>query len=168
MTLIARRIIIWFLSALAVFVGGWALLAPENWYTTFPDGSAGTGFGQWIMMDSPYNEHLIRDVGALYLALAGAGIVAALSRSITATRTVAVAWIVFSAPHLYYHLLHLHDMALLDAVGEPISLAVTLLLPIPLLLPDRRQSRHHSEQEGTTRVTLRAVLRSSDQPSSQR
>jgi len=137
MSLTTHRAILWFLSGLAAAIGAWSLFFPANWYDTFPDGNANSGFGQWILMDGPFNEHLIRDVGAMYLALAGAGVVAALSRSLTATRTVAVAWIVFSAPHLGYHLLHLHGMGTLDAIAEPISLALTLVLPIPLLFAPR-------------------------------
>ncbi|QJU55196.1 hypothetical protein SCB71_19380 [Herbiconiux sp. KACC 21604] len=133
MSLTGRRVVLWFLSALAAVIGVWSMVFPLEWYETFPDGSATWGFGPWIRLDGPFNEHLIRDVGAMYLALAGAGTVAALSRSLTAARAVAVAWIVFSAPHLVYHLGHLHGLATLDAVAEPISLALTLVLPIPLL-----------------------------------
>ena len=145
MTLTVRRVILWFLSALATAVGGWAMLFPVNWYETFPDGNPTAGFGQWIMMDGPYNEHLIRDVGALYLALAGSGIVAAVSRSLTASRLVAVAWIVFSAPHLIYHLEHLHGFDRFDAIGESVSLSLTLVLPIPLLFPMRREPTAKTE-----------------------
>jgi hypothetical protein len=141
MALTGRGIILGALTALALGIVSWAMLLPAEWYDTFPDGIPGALFGRWIAADGPFNEHLIRDVGAMYLALAGAGLVAALSRSLTAVRAVAVAWIVFSAPHLFYHLQHLHGLAPLDAVGQPISLALTLVLPLPLLLPDRASRR---------------------------
>lgn len=137
LTLTGRRLILWLLSLFAAAIGAWSLLFPAEWYDTFPDGSASWGFGQWILTDGPFNEHLIRDVGAMYLALAGGGIVAALSKSVTATRTMAVAWIVFSAPHLVYHLQHLHGLPTIDLIGEPISLALTLVLPLFLLGPER-------------------------------
>ena len=150
MTLTARRVILWILTTLATLIGGWSLLWPRPWYDTFPDGLADGLFGQWILMDGPFNEHLIRDVGAMYLALAGAGVVAACSRSLTATRAVAVAWIVFSAPHLFYHVLHLHGLAPLDAIAEPISLALTVVLPIPLLFgPPTRVARSTTPMKGT-------------------
>jgi hypothetical protein len=45
-------------------LGSWALLAPRSFYDDFP------GLGRsWIAVDGPFNEHLIRDVGALNLAL---------------------------------------------------------------------------------------------------
>ena len=52
------------LTVLALFVGAWAQLAPASFHTSFP-------FGQgWLAADGPYNEHLLRDVGGLNLALA--------------------------------------------------------------------------------------------------
>ncbi|NYD71020.1 hypothetical protein [Herbiconiux flava] len=136
-----RRAILWVLTALAAAIGGWSMIWPAQWYATFPDGVADGMLGQWILADGPFNEHLIRDVGAMYLALAGAGVVAALSTSVTAMRAVGVAWIVFSAPHLFYHLLHLHGLDAVDAVVEPISLALTVVLPVPLLFPARSRPR---------------------------
>jgi hypothetical protein len=136
-----RRVILWVLTALATAIGGWSMIWPAEWYATFPDGVADGMLGQWILADGPFNEHLIRDVGAMYLALAGAGVVAALSTSLTAMRAVGVAWIVFSAPHLFYHLLHLHGLDAIDAVVEPISLALTVVLPVPLLFPARPRAR---------------------------
>lgn len=145
--LTARRVILWVLSVLAAVIGSWALFLPNAFYETFPDGSASGGLAQWVAMDGPFNEHLTRDVGALYLALAAGGIVAALSRSTGATRVIAVAWIVFSAPHLLYHLEHLHGLAPLDAITEPISLALTLVLPIPLLFTGGAPRRANADRQ---------------------
>jgi len=130
-----RRIILWLLNAIGAFVGAWALLAPRSFYDTFPS----AGFGPWVGVDGPFNEHLIRDVGALYLALVGAGVVAALSRRADASIAVGVAWLVFSVPHFSYHLAHLQALAPLDAVAQPISLALSLVLSIPLVVPPRRR-----------------------------
>lgn len=58
------------LLALAVpagAAGGWALFAPRSWYDSFPAGEGHT----WIKALGPYNEHLSRDVGALFLATRG-------------------------------------------------------------------------------------------------
>ena len=107
-----------------------------SFYDTFPS----AGFGPWVGVDGPFNEHLIRDVGALYLALVGAGVVAALSRRADASIAVGVAWLVFSVPHFTYHLAHLHGLAPLDAVAQPISLALSLVLEHPLVIPPRRRA----------------------------
>ena len=145
-----RRIILWILNALGAFVGAWALLAPRSFYELFPS----AGFGPWVGVDGPFNEHLIRDVGALYLALVGAGVVAALSRRADASIAVGAAWLVFSVPHFTYHLAHLHDLAPLDAVGQPISLALSLVLSAPLVIPPRpRASRSEAATEHEQETT---------------
>ena len=61
-----RRVILWVTAALGLYVGAWAAGIPQSFYDSFP----GLGF-IWISVDGPYNEHLIRDVGSLYLALVG-------------------------------------------------------------------------------------------------
>ena len=45
-------------------VGFWAQLAPQSFYDDFPGGG-----GTWVSALPPYNEHLVRDVGGLNLAL---------------------------------------------------------------------------------------------------
>ncbi|MDQ2660554.1 MAG: hypothetical protein M3Y52_01625 [Actinomycetota bacterium] len=127
-----RRTILWILNALGAFVGVWALFWPRGFHDAFP----GLGFGAWAS-EGPFNEHFVRDVGALYLALVAAGIFAALARGADAAIAVGIAWIVFSVPHLVYHLGHLHGLAPVDAIAQPIALALTLVLAIPLVLPPR-------------------------------
>ena len=130
----SRRIILWILNATGAFVGTWALVLPREFHETFP----GLGFGAWAA-DGPFNEHLTRDVGALYLALVAAGIFAALVRRADASVAVGLAWLVFSVPHFAYHVTHLHDLAPIDAIAQPISLALPIVLSILLLVPTRRQ-----------------------------
>ena len=50
---------------------------------------------------------------------------------------VAIAWIVFSIPHLVYHLGHLEGFDALNAAVEIVSLSSTIVLAVPLLLPVR-------------------------------
>ena len=116
------------LTVVGAVVGGWALLAPASFYLDFP----GSG-RQWVSPDGPYNEHLVRDVGALYLAL---GVVAAagLLRADRATATVAgLAWLVFSVPHLAYHAEHLDPFATSDAVLQLVTLGATVVLAAVLV-----------------------------------
>src|SRR5215217_4607318 len=104
MTIAARRTILVITAFVGGFVGVWAAVFPQSFYDSFP------GLGRvWISVDGPYNEHLVRDVGSLYLALAAASLVAARSASTSAARAVGAAWIVFSVPHLVYHLRHLDN-----------------------------------------------------------
>ena len=51
------------LALSAAFVGFWALLAPSSFYRSFP-GLRLT----WVAEAGAYDEHLVRDIGALYLA----------------------------------------------------------------------------------------------------
>ena len=133
MTQTIRRVLLVITSAIGFFVGGWAALFPDTFYSSFP----GLIFGPWVGVDGPFNEHLIRDVGALYLALAAAGIYAAVTSGIQASRAVGIGWIVFSVPHLAYHLHHLEGFSALDAIGQVISLSSTIVLAVPLILANR-------------------------------
>ncbi len=131
----ARRIILAVTAAIGLFVGAWAALWPREFYDAFP------GLGRiWIAIDGPFNEHLIRDVGALYLALAGASVAAIFSRTPDAARAVGVAWTVFGIPHLAYHLAHLESLAPLDVLGNVVSLGGSLALGLALLLPGLRRA----------------------------
>ncbi|MET0295878.1 MAG: hypothetical protein ABW024_00640 [Microbacterium sp.] len=125
-----RRIILWVTAATGLFVGLWAAAWPDTFYTAFP------GLGRvWIAIDGPFNEHLIRDVGSLYLALAAASIAATFSRTPDAGRVVGVAWAVFGIPHLIYHASQFSHMSAVDVVGNIISLGASLLLGLVLMLP---------------------------------
>jgi hypothetical protein len=131
-----RRIILAVTAALGLFVGAWAAFWPTSFYDAFP------GFGRiWIAIDGPFNDHLIRDVGALYLALAGASVAAIFSRHPDAGRVVGVAWTVFGIPHLVYHLAHLGSLAPIDVAGNIVSLGGSLVLGIVLMLPGARTRR---------------------------
>lgn len=59
----SRRAALWLLTSTTLVVGAWALLAPASFYRAFPLGRA------WVAVDGPFNEHLLRDVGGLFLAL---------------------------------------------------------------------------------------------------
>ena len=52
------------LSVTPPFVGAWAPAAPSSFYADFPFPGR-----HWVRLLGPYNEHLVRDVGGLYLAL---------------------------------------------------------------------------------------------------
>ena len=143
-----RRILLWLTSLLGIGIGIWAAFLPETFYSSFP----GIGLGPWVAVDGPYNEHLVRDVGALYLALAAGGIYAAVSATVHAGRAVGIAWLVFSVPHLAYHLSHLEGFDLLNAVVEVVSLSSTIVLALPLVLPARTEGLARRERRGSPSV----------------
>jgi hypothetical protein len=123
-----------FSALLGLFVGGWAYFAPQSFYDSFPG-----ILGSWVSVDGPFNEHLIRDVGAMYLALAAASMGGLVWRSEVGFRVLGTAWTVFGALHFLYHSLHLAHMSLESAIGEMIALGVSLLLGVVLLIPERRE-----------------------------
>lgn len=135
MSLTLRRIILAATAAVGAYVGIWAAVWPASFYSSFP------GLGRiWVSVDGPFNEHLVRDVGALYLALAAASVAACFSRTADAGRVIGVAWTVFGIPHIGYHLAHLEGFDVVDVVGNIVSLGGSLLLGIALMLPGPRAS----------------------------
>ena len=82
-------------------------------------------------MDGLYNEHLIRDVGVLNLALMVVTIGALVINTRAVARLTALAWLVYSVPHFVYHARHLTmDMAGAEKVALLGSLAIPVLLGI--------------------------------------
>lgn len=113
------RIALGYVALLSVQIGVWALVAPRSFYDDFP------GLGRaWVSVDGPYNEHLVRDVGALNLALAVVVIAAAVSLSRPLIYTAVGAAIAFGLPHLIYHVA---NADLLDADDNVISLGGLVL-----------------------------------------
>jgi hypothetical protein len=123
------------LTASAIYVGGWAELFPRSFYDSFP------GLHRvWVSVDGPFNEHLVRDVGAFYLAFAVGGVLAMMWRDRRVTLLVAAMWTTFSVPHLGYHLHHLGALPTADAVGQSVALGGTLVLSVVLLVDSARRT----------------------------
>lgn len=133
MTVRIRRLVLLLLAASAADVGVWALTAPAAFYRSFP------GFGlHWVAVDGPYNEHLVRDVGGLYLALLVVSVCALLPTATSHLRRMAgLAWLVFSAPHFGYHLAHLDALSTGSGTLEAVALGLTLAAALLLVLPER-------------------------------
>ena len=119
------------LTAQAAYVGSWAGLSPRTFYDAFP------GLNRyWVSSDGPYNEHLVRDVGGLYLALAVAGVLTVIWRDDRSRVLLGSAWTVFGTLHLGYHLAHLHELSsAADRVGEVAALGASVVLALLLLAP---------------------------------
>ncbi|WP_129337541.1 hypothetical protein [Cellulomonas endophytica] len=136
MTSTTRRLLLGALVLVGLYVGLWAAVLPASFHASFPG-----PFGPWVAQDGPYDQHLVRDVGTLHLALAAAGAVATLRPARGTTTAVALAWVVHSVPHLAYHVAHLDHLGPADAVAQTVALGGTLLLAAALLLPGRRPAR---------------------------
>ena len=124
----AAVVALWALAASAAVVGLWAQLAPASFYADFPAPGR-----LWVSVDGPYNEHLVRDVGGLHLALTAVTVAAALSRRPRAAVAAATAWLLYGAPHVAYHAGHLEGLTPLDAVGQITALSLQVAVPALLL-----------------------------------
>ena len=116
-------------------VGIWATASPRGFYDDFP----GAGH-HWVSAVGAYDEHLVRDVGALYL---GALVLLAFAWTWLDRRLVqatVVSYAVAALPHLIYHLTALDGFSTGDAVAEIGGLALNVVLPL-CLLPVTRVSR---------------------------
>ena len=116
-------------------VGLWASLAPHSFYVDFPGGGR-----HWVAVDGPFNEHLVRDVGTLNLALTVLAVAALVRPSRYLIQVLAGAVLVYSLPHFLYHAAHLDLFDSGDKVALMGSLGITVLAPIALLVLSSRVS----------------------------
>ncbi|MBK5288819.1 MAG: hypothetical protein JJE46_10155 [Acidimicrobiia bacterium] len=110
-------------------VGFWAAFAPHSFYGDFPGGGR-----HWVSMDGPYNEHLVRDVGELSLAIFVVVLAAAITLSLPLVRTALAAVIVNGGLHLVYHARHLDTLSSGDGVAVIASLALGPAVAVVLLI----------------------------------
>ncbi|HST80491.1 MAG TPA: hypothetical protein VLL08_01990 [Kineosporiaceae bacterium] len=145
----------WMLTVLGVtaaWTGPWALLAPRQFYNSFP------GAGRhWIVMDGAYNEHLIRDVGAMYLALLVLSAGAAIRADPGTTRLAGASWVAFGLPHLVYHSAHLSMYGSLDRALNLLALGASVALGALLCLPARGRAPGSRALHDSTGISVQAT-----------
>jgi hypothetical protein len=123
------RVVLAIWAAVAVQLGIWATFAPRSFYDDYP------AFGrEWVRVDGPYNEHLVRDFGALNLALAVMTIAALVTFGRPLVIATAVAWLAWGVPHLVYHLRHLDLYETEDQVLNVFALAALPVLAVVVLV----------------------------------
>ncbi len=127
-----RTTVLMVLAASAAYVGFWALLRPASFFASFPGGGR-----SWLSGTGPYNEHLVRDVGALYMSLLVVTIACAIRPHPVWVRLTGVVWLVFSVPHLLYHASRLIPSG--RGADQLAGLTGTVFLAGLLCLPVRRQ-----------------------------
>ncbi len=119
------RIALGYLAANCLQLGMWSLFFPKSFYDNFP----GLGGSAWIAVDGPYNEHLIRDVGALNLALLVVLVSAAWTLSKPVIYTAAAATATWGIPHFFYHLFNREGLSSGDLLLSLGGLATFAGLP---------------------------------------
>jgi len=105
------------LCAYCLFIGLVAFVVPHTFFTDFPF------LAHWVERLPPYNEHLVTDVGGLYLGFAVIfGIAAWRSERILIVAACA-GFLTTSVLHLFFHATHLEGFGTADAVAELTALA---------------------------------------------
>ena len=108
-----------------------AAFAPRSFFDDFPVGRG------WIAAEGgSYDEHLVRDVGLLFLALIIVTLWAAWNDEFVVP--VALAWIVQGVGHLAYHVGHLDGVAGVDRIGLVGSLVLVPALAGAALVTQSR------------------------------
>jgi alkylhydroperoxidase family enzyme len=118
----AIRFLLLALGIPQALIGFWALFAPQSFYDDFPAGTDG-----WVNVLGPFDEHLVTDVGALFVALGFLLAFAAVSLRRGTVLAAAIAWLIFSVPHFLWHVFNLEPYGSADAVGNTVTLAWTVI-----------------------------------------
>jgi hypothetical protein len=119
----SARVALGILFVSALLIGLTAAVMPRTFYDDFPF------LASWVELLPPYNEHLVTDVGGLYLGFAVLLAWAAWTLERTLVQAVCVAWLLTATLHLLFHAGHLEEFGTADAVAEIASLALLLLPP---------------------------------------
>ena len=120
----AVRAVLVQLGAIQTLLGLYALFIPVSFYEDFPFGRG------WVEALPAYNEHLVRDVGGLFL---GTGFLLIAAGYWMERRWIGVAlvsFLLFSVPHTVWHLFNLEPYSTGDAIGNAVTLTATVLLPL--------------------------------------
>jgi hypothetical protein len=110
----------------------WALADPRSFYGDFP-----TKGQHWVSSFAPYNEHLVRDYGAAFLAICVLALIAAWLADRRLIVVALVVWIVAAVPHLVFHAVHGAATGALSLA----TLAVNVAFPLVLLVLVPKETR---------------------------
>lgn len=117
----------------AAVIAAWALVSPRSFYRDFP--AIG---GSWVNASPPFNEHLIRDVGGLYLGFAILFFWAGSNMDPAVVRPVLIAWLPFAVLHLWFHVTHMGGLGGGERFLQTVALAAVTLIPVLILAAQRR------------------------------
>jgi 4-carboxymuconolactone decarboxylase len=132
----AIRFLLFALGIPQALIGLWALSAPRSFHEGFPVGTDG-----WVDVLGPFDEHLVTDVGALFVGLGFLLCFAALSLRRGTATAAATTWLIFAVPHFAWHLFNLEPYDTADAIGNVATLTWTVAGGLLVLLLLRRPAR---------------------------
>jgi hypothetical protein len=127
-----------FVAATPLGGGLWALLAPRSFYDDFPLPGR-----DWVSTLGPYNEHLVRDYGALNLAMAVLLLATGVLLERRLVQVALITWLVFEVPHFAFHVGQTHHFSAGSNLAQLGGLALLIVLPLVLLflLPQEAAGR---------------------------
>ena len=130
---------LWIMGIFGLYTGIQQQFLPRIFYERFP------GFGMaWVAPDGPYNEHLMRDLGGVNLALTFLVFLAIARPTADLVRGVAIAVLISQIPHFVYHTLHLDLLPdTLERGLQTASLLVVSLVPVLVLIASRNMTESH-------------------------
>lgn len=102
--------------------------SPPRWRRR-PSTTTSRSSPAWVSLLPPYNEHLVTDVGGLYLGFAVLFAWAARTLERALVHAVCAAWLLTATLHLIFHVGHLEGFGTADAIAEIASLALLLAPP---------------------------------------
>jgi hypothetical protein len=131
------RIGLAYLALTELSTGIWAVIDPSGWYRNFP------GFGHhWIPVTGPYNQHLVTDAGAGFLAVGVLLVIAAVMIERTVVVQVALVTMLFHVvPHFLFHLVHHEHLSAFDKAAGIGGLGLDALVAALLLVVMSRRTR---------------------------
>jgi hypothetical protein len=111
------------LCGYCLFLGAVAAAAPHTFYDDFPF------LAHWVELLPPYNEHLVTDVGGLYLGFAIVLGLAAYRPRRDLVVAVCAGFLTIAVLHLLFHATHLSRFGTVDGIAEIAALASLLIPP---------------------------------------
>lgn len=102
---------------------------PRSFYHDFPVPGRG-----WISTLGPYNEHLVRDYGAMNLAMGVLLVSAAISLERRLSQVALLTYLAFATPHFVFHAAQTHHFSPFHNAVQLGSLGFLVLLPVALLV----------------------------------
>jgi hypothetical protein len=129
------RAVLAVLGAIQLTDGIYALFAPRSFYEDFPFGRG------WVEALPAYSEHLVRDVGSLFIATAVVLFAAAIWTERRLVQVATASFLAFSVPHFVYHAFNLGPYDTGDAIANVVSLLFTVVAPAVVLAATFRAPR---------------------------
>ena len=124
----AIRVLLVALGTPQAAIGLWALVASRNFYDQFPTGQG------WIAQIGPYDQHLVIDFGALFVATGALMLLAAAWMRRPLVVAASVAWLLYAVPHTIWHLTDVGEPSgTADQVANVVTLLSTVAGPVAIL-----------------------------------